>query len=502
MEFTGRKKITSDQEIVTAENVLAVLNRARAEHDANRVQIEYLWNYWRGRQPVLERTKRVREDICNRIVVNHANEIVSFGTGYLCGEPIQYVAREGSETVAEGISRLNEMMFSENKAALDREIVEWGMICGTAYRMVLPDPKDGEPDDAPFELYTLDPRNTFVVYRNAPGNRPLMAVTYAEDENLHTTYSVYTPQSYFEIRDGKINAVRPNPLGRVPILEYPANNARLGAFEVALPLLNAINAVASNRLDGVEQFVQSFLKFVNCDVDENDVAALREMLAIKVKSVDGMQADVSLVSQELDQQQTQTLADSLYQTVLVICGMPNRNGGSSTSDTGSAVLLRDGWSAAEARAKDRELMFKQSEQEFLKTVLHICRNVRGMNLRLRDIDMKFTRRNYEAIQSKSQVLCSMLQQPHIHPLLAFTCCGMFSDPEEAYKMSKAYYEEQQQKQEETGHEGNGNGNQNTGEGNPDAGGGKPAGSKPGSKPLGTGKNSAGGTAPKSQNRSR
>ena len=58
--------------------------------------------------------------------------------------------------------------------------------------------------------------------------------------------------------------------------------------------------------------------------------------------------------------------------------------------------------------------------------------------------MKFTRRNYEAIQSKSQVLVSMLQQPKIHPMLAFSHCGMFTDPESAYTMSMEYYEEQQE----------------------------------------------------------
>lgn len=59
--------------------------------------------------------------------------------------------------------------------------------------------------------------------------------------------------------------------------------------------------------------------------------------------------------------------------------------------------------------------------------------------------MKFTRRNYEAIQSKSQVLISMLQEPKIHPQLAFMHSGMFSDAESAYTMSMKYYEEQQEK---------------------------------------------------------
>jgi hypothetical protein len=148
--------------------------------------------------------------------------------------------------------------------------------------------------------------------------------------------------------------------------------------------------------------------------------------------------------------QTQTLVDYLYQTVLTICGMPNRNGGSSTSDTGAAVIMRDGWSLAESRAKDSELMFKKSEHEVLKLILRIIRDTEGLsddiyNLRLKNISLQFTRRNYENVQSKAQVLVSMLQQNKIHPRLAFQHSGLFTDPESAYQLSKEYAEEQAKK---------------------------------------------------------
>ena len=39
----------------------------------------------------------------------------------------------------------------------------------------------------------------------------------------------------------------------------------------------------------------------------------------------------------------------------------------------------------------------------------------------------------------------MLQQPKIHPLLAFQHSGLFVDPERAYTLSMKYYEEQQEK---------------------------------------------------------
>ena len=444
----GRRVITTDVTEITAENVVAVLEDAMKSHELNRSEIHYLWKYFKGDQPILQRQKAVRPEICNRIVENRANEIVSFKVGYLCGEPIQYVGRNCEESVTNNIGTLNEYMFLVDKPALDQEVVEWGMICGTAYRMVLDNSAyDPESDEAPFDMYTLDPRDSFVVYSNDVKRKRMLGVKYNTDDFGQKTFSVYTDVMYFTIKDGKVTEAEPHALGVVPIIEYPANNARLGAFEIVLPLLDAINNIESNRMDGIEQFVQSFIKFVNCDIDEEKFLALKELGGIKIKSVDGQPADVDIVTSELNQGQTQTLKDDAYQAVLTICGMPNRNGGSSTSDTGSAVLLRDGWSLAESRAKDSELMFKRSEKETLKLVLKFINTFAGLDLKLKDIDMKFTRRNYDNIQSKSQVLVAMLQQPKIHPLLAFTHCGLFSDPESAYTMSNEYHEEQMAKWE-------------------------------------------------------
>lgn len=445
--MSGRREIRTSETEITPDNVVEVLLKALSIHALNQSEIDYLWRYYKGEQPIRYRTKDVRPEICNKIVENRANEIVSFKVGYLCGEPIQYVSRTGAESSVSQINALNEYMFAEDKASEDQKLIEWQMICGTAYRLVLPDAAD-EVDEAPFELYTLDPRETFVVYSNEIGNKPMMAVKCSKDDDEILWYSIYTEKQFFLIRDSMLLHYEPHALGTIPIFEYPANNARLGSFEIVLPLLDAINNVESNRMDGVEQVVQAFMKFINCDITADEYESFMELGAIKVKSVDGQMADVSMVTTELNQTQSQTLKDDYYDAILTICGMPNRNGGSSTSDTGSAVLLRDGWSDAEARAKDSENVFKRSERQMLKLVLRICRDIGGLNLLMKDIDIKFTRRNYDNIQSKSQVLISMLSEPKIHPQLAFQHSGMFSDAESAYTMSMEYYEEQQQKAQE------------------------------------------------------
>ena len=110
--------------------------------------------------------------------------------------------------------------------------------------------------------------------------------------------------------------------------------------------------------------------------------------------------------------------------------------------------MRDGWSDAEARAKNSELMFKKSERRFLKLVLNICRTLVSMDLKVHNIEIRFTRRNYENILQKAQVLDLLLKNNKVHPRLAFEHCGLFVDSDLAYALSAEYMEEQEKKAQE------------------------------------------------------
>ncbi len=442
LPLLGRTVIMTDAETINSENVVSILSEALFKHEKNRLEIDYLYRYYKGYHPILERTKDVRPEICNKVVENRANEIVSFKVGYLMGEPVQYVSRG---ELNEGVEILNNYVFSEDKASLDKELAEWFTICGTAYRMILPDPI-GEEDECPFEIYTLDPRYSFVVYQNGLGNKPLMGVKYiVREDNNEKVYSVYTETEYFEIVNNSITKHSYHLLGGVPIIEYPANNARLGAFEPVLSLMDCLDSIQSNRMDGIEQFIQSFMLFKGVDIDLDDFKSLKDLGALKVPS-DG---DVSLLTSELNQGQTQTLVDDIYKAILEICGMPSQGDGSTgDSSNNGAVILKNGWQSAEARAKDTELNFKKAEKKFLKLAIYLCNSLRKLDLKLSQIEIRFTRRNYENISEKASVLIQLLSNDKVHPKLAFEHSGLFTDPDVAYKMSEDYYKEVQEKEQE------------------------------------------------------
>lgn len=453
----GRRPILSDVEEITPDNVQKVVMDALSVHNMNAADIRYLFDVYKGRQDILSRVKDVRPEINNKVVVNRANEIVSFKTSYLLGEPTQYISSaSASDNISEKLTKLNEFMRLEGKDGKDIELANWFHICGVAYRLVLPDSQTRDPHGSPFNIYTLDPRNTFVINYSGVGNYPLAGVHIVRRIEKPDLLCVYTKNWYMEFDNASPSIspvlVKAEPVSypEVPIVEYRHNQVRMGAFEPVLSQLHEINVVESNRIDAIEQHVQALLVFENCDVDEAGYDEMRQRGAIKIKSTSGVAAKVYAVENSLDQSGAQQTIDDLQASIYDICGMPStQNGGASTSDTGAAVIFRDGWQQAEARAKETEGYFRQAEQRFLSNVLSICRNVRDVNIELDEVVPHFTRRNYADLLTKSQVLTTMLATNKIAPKLAFESCGLFIDSEAAYQLSQKYAEQMEAKARET-----------------------------------------------------
>ena len=63
MQMFGRTVIYTDVSSVTAENVCEVLNKAAAVHSQNSAEINYLYDYYKGKTPILSKTKEIRTDV-------------------------------------------------------------------------------------------------------------------------------------------------------------------------------------------------------------------------------------------------------------------------------------------------------------------------------------------------------------------------------------------------------------------------------------------------------
>ncbi len=484
IHFFGRRKLLSSytKSEINEKTLAEILPQVLREHELNASEIDYLYNYYKGRQPILDKTKIVRPEINNINLENHAFEIVEFKKSYVYGEPIQYVQKgeKEGEKINPEISLLNKFMESEDKSSLDKELSEWQYICGTAYRWAEVDSKEDE-DEAPFELSVPDPRRTFVVYNSGIKEYPLFSgyISYftkniMTDDQIpkvvnYREVTIYTDKyKYIFSEEEKQNEFKVMPQA-IPIsedmvtaypleiegqriIEYPLNNSRLGLIELVMSDLEAINKIKSADLDGIDQFIQSLLVFVNQEIDLPTYRKLVKEGAIQVTSSDpNKPADVKLLTNQLTHTETKVVSDDRYESMLSIVGIPRLNHKASGGDTGQARLLGEGWTMADERAKQDELSFKKSERKMLKLVINICRyktkdkDEKIENLKLSDIDIKFTRNKSDNLLVKTQGLMNM-QTSQVPPEIAFVTCGLFSDPNDVYQKAKEYYGENLWKQ--------------------------------------------------------
>lgn len=448
MRLHGRRQIFTNATEITAANVKDVLNKALPIHLKNRAEMVYLEKYLRGIQPTLERVKVYHNEINNRVVVNMANQIVAFKTAEFAGEPIQYITRGAKKSVPKKVEKLNSLTMSEGKASKDMELSYKMFTYGLGHRLILNDKAGEVYDEAPFEIYIPDTRNTFVIRSNDVTKKVLAGITYVYIDDSRIIYTVYTANQTFTVGGTAqqaeiVMSTTTHNFGLVPLIEYPCNSVYMGAFEVVHDLLNALSSALCDRLDAVDQFIQAIMVFEGVDITLEQLGELKEAGAIKIPpAIDGRQSRVYYLNQQLDQSQTQTLVDDIKQTILEIVGMPSQ-GNANTSDSSNvgAIIMKNGWWNAEARKLETIGMWNRAETEALKVILKICDDSNVLSgLAVSDVQPKYGTTSYEDLLVKTQSF-STLVTAGATPLQAFKYSHLGQDPESDALAFEAYQEE-------------------------------------------------------------
>lgn len=428
----GRKIAYADVDMITVENVVSVVGSCIGIFNVNKPVIGYLWNYYKGDQPIRYRTKVSRDDIINKIVENHAYEFVQFKTGQTYGEPVQYISRKDDERINKAVDVFNDYMVDANKQEKDITSGEWQSAVGTSFKAA-----QKKTGDIPFRIVSPTPMNTFVIYSRS-AEEPILAVQELKEESGEWYKLCFSENMEFKIKNSKLVYAKLHAFGDIPIVEYPNNAERISDIELVIDILDSINNLQSNRIDGIEQFVQSWVKFVNCDIDEENFSKMKMMGALVVKSNNGEnKADVDIMSQELNQTESQVVKDDLYDNAITILAIPSKQSNTG-GDTQGAVELRNGWDFSKTRAKLKDPFVRSSEKRLAKVILNILR-VSGNDLGIsaRDFDVQINHSPTDNLIVKCQSLEYLLKNG-IHPLIAIKTIGLWGDAEKVFMLSKPY----------------------------------------------------------------
>ena len=216
----GRKIAYTDVETITADNISDVIGNCIGIFNYNKTAIEYLWNYYKGDQPVLYRTKVSNEDITNKVEENHAYEIVQFKVGQTYGEPVQMVSRKNDENINKAVDEYNDYTTDADKQEKDIKAGEWQSAVGTSFKAA--QFSDG---DIPFRIVAPSPMNTFVIYSRHT-EEALVAVQELKNEDGEWYKLCYTKTHECKIADGKVYDWKLHGIGGIPMVECLNNHER------------------------------------------------------------------------------------------------------------------------------------------------------------------------------------------------------------------------------------------------------------------------------------
>lgn len=441
----GRKIAYADVEEITEDNIVSVVGSCIGDFNWNKRIFKYLWDYYKGDQPIRYREKVVRDDVNNPIVENHAWEIVRFKNGQTNGEPIQCVSTQKEEKINKGVDRFNDYCRAAGKHAKDISSGEWTSATGTGYKAA----QRKKGTEVPFRIAVPTPINTFIIYSRYT-EEPLLAVQELKDENGEWYKLCFSETHECRIKNGKLIEIldsngklvksRPHAFGGIPIVEYPNNQNRVSDIELVIDILDAINNMQSNRMDAIEQFVQSWVKFVNCDIDKETFQEMKMAGALVVKSNNGEnKADVDIMTQELNQTEAQVAKDDLWDNALSISAIPNKQSNTG-GDTQGAVELRNGWDFSKQAARLKDPYTMDAERRLNTVLLNIIRQEKGSEecpFGIMDYEVQINHSPTDNMQVKTQVL-QMLLSMGIHPLISIKVCGLWGDAEKVYLLSKPY----------------------------------------------------------------
>lgn len=238
--------------------------------------------YFNGEHEIQKRVKKAGVPN-NRLVCNHASDIVTTATSYFGGNPISYKSDND-------ISIITDAFHDASMDDIDGDNIQDLSVYGLAYEYAYVKEDETQPVSK-----TLSPLHTFMVHDDTIEENELFAVYYYrrkdDTDKTPTRYAATVLTKNYKyilniLDNNEYQQVDETPekhfFGDIPIIEYQNNKDAKGDFEGVIPLIDAYNSLMSDRLNDKEQFISSILAIYGAmladDGEESEaMKALKEM---------------------------------------------------------------------------------------------------------------------------------------------------------------------------------------------------------------------------------
>ncbi|MDR0397232.1 MAG: phage portal protein [Oscillospiraceae bacterium] len=401
-------------------------------------------DYLDGRSAVSYRTKPFGAPN-NRLAHPFARYIVTMAAGYLAGAPIAYSGADQEE----GLAALCETYRAANADAIDGELAEQASLYGVGVELLYLDER------ARVRLAALNPGSAFVVYDDSAEHRPVMGVhmreprEYGGGDRFEAT--VWTASESFEMAGASprslrvLGAPRPHYFQGVPLVEYWNNSREKGDVEPVISLIDAYDALQSDRVNDKQQFAESLLVFTGVSGfapsdepgDTRPIGRrLREDQAIALPDRD---ARVEWLTKRLNETDAQVLADSIRQDLHTLSMTPNTTD-ERFAGNASGVAMRYKLMGLEQLTRVKERWFREGLRCRMRLAAGVIAMKGGPALDPERVQIVFNRSLPSNLREEAEALSSL--RGLVPDELLLDQVGFIEDAKAALRMRRATTKEE------------------------------------------------------------
>lgn len=389
---------------------LAILHLIQ-KHRAEIARLDQLEKYYRGEHKILG------EDRENRLVCNHAKDISDTASSYFIGNPITYKC----------IDDISILTSALETAGADETDGDNGLdlsIYGRCYEYIYT-----KQDELDLMTKNLSPRNTFIVYDDTIEQNELFGVYYyaridSTDRTPVTYIATILTENYKYVLDIKniespqalIEQPTPHYKGEVPLIEYLNNKLGIGDYELQIPLIDAYNALMSDRVTDKEQFIDAILALYGTllsdeDDEEGDGAgskkAMRKLRKDKLLELPGEGAKAEYLTRTYDEAGVEVLKKAIEQDIHKFSHIPCMSDESFGGNV-SGVAMEFKLLGMENITKIKTRYYRKGLRKRLRIFANWINTRSGIQIDVPSITPTFTRALPKNLLEISQIVSNLL----------------------------------------------------------------------------------------------
>ena len=340
-------------------------------------------NYYDGIQAILSKSYKDESKPCNKTVINYCKNIVDSYCGYLATPGyISYSSQNDIEDI------MNILRYNDYQSE-DADFLLNALIYGTAAELMYND------DQGQTRFKLINPTTCFAVYDDSLAGDLLYfirmyKVNEWDDSDLYNVdvYSDYDIKHY--TMSGKNGYLLFKDEEPHYFSQCPANIFNLpdekSIFDCVIGLQDAANELLSGEIDDYSAFCDAYLVLTGCDLDNEDVATMKENRVLVLPEG----AIAQWLTKNANDAQVENILKRIHDSIYRIAACPDFSSETFVGGVSSGIAIRYRLTGMETRAAKIAAEMKKALQRRVEIICGIASLKLGEEV-FRDIDITFKR---------------------------------------------------------------------------------------------------------------